>query len=96
MIEAIVGEGGCRAIDIAAGDVAPGIVAARVGLPRLVAAGRPQAVEPGQLVRVAAVTKELWKSSYLVRLCCFLFTSRPPEPLRKTQTMRGHAHTVKE
>jgi hypothetical protein len=71
-------------------------VTARVALPSLGAADRAQPVEPAQLVQVAAVTRELWKSSYLVRLCCFLFTSRPPEPLRKTQTMRGHAYTVKE
>ena len=58
MVESIIGEGGSRAIDIAAGDVAPGIIAARVGLPRLGAARCTQAVEARQLVRVAAVAVE--------------------------------------
>ncbi len=59
VVEAIIGKGGCRAIDIAAGDVAPGVITARVGLSGFIAAGRAQAVEPGQLVRVAAVAVEI-------------------------------------
>ncbi len=59
VVEAIVGKRCCGPIDIAAGDVAPGIVTAGVGLPGLGAAGRTQAVEPGQLVRMAAVTAEI-------------------------------------
>src|SRR5438105_4103150 len=59
MVKSIVGEGGSCAIDRAAGDVAPGIIAAGVGLSGLVVTGCPQAVEPGQLVWMAAVTVEI-------------------------------------
>ena len=64
IVESIVGEGGSRAIDIAARHVAPGVIEARVGLPGLGAAGRAQAVEAGQLVGMTAVTVEvLWGCS---------------------------------
>jgi len=59
VVESVVGKRGAGAAHGAAGDVAPGIIAARVGLPGLGAARRAQAVEAGQLVWVAAVTVEV-------------------------------------
>jgi hypothetical protein len=59
VVESVIGEGGCRAINVAAGDVAPGIVEARIGLACLGATGRAQDVEPSQPVRVTAVTVEI-------------------------------------
>ena len=61
MVKSIVGEDGSRAIDIPAGDVAPGIITTTIGLPRLVATGRAQAVEPGQLVRAGAALLQVLK-----------------------------------
>ncbi len=64
IVEAVVGKGGAGAAHGAAGDVAPGIITARVGLSRLGAAGCAQAVEAGQLVRVAAIAvdaEEGWR-----------------------------------
>jgi len=96
VVEPIIGERRAGAVHRAGGDVAPGIVTAGVTLSQFVATGRAGLVEPGEMVRMGAVTGELWKSSLLLRLCCFLFASRPPEPFRKTQAMRGHAHSLKE
>ncbi|HZU69771.1 MAG TPA: hypothetical protein VFA09_21035 [Ktedonobacteraceae bacterium] len=53
-VEVVVGEGRRGAAGGAAGDVAPGVVAAGIALPAGVGAGRAQGVEAAQLVRCAA------------------------------------------
>ncbi len=58
VVESIIGEGSTGAVHGATGDIAPDIITAGVGLPRLVVARCTQAVEARQLVRVAAVAVE--------------------------------------
>jgi len=68
VVEPVVGQRRTGPIDGVGGDVAPGIVEARVTLPQFVTAGRACLVEPGQLVRMGAIAVEIARGGAAIAL----------------------------